>query len=66
MDLNLEYSDHQRSLISARQSLSPAERQVHLDNASRIANRISSFQLQLGAAAACAWSASLLATQAAA
>ena len=62
MDLNLQYADHQRAMMSARDCISPDERRLHLDDASRIANGISAFQLQLGAAASCAWSASLLAT----
>ncbi|MCB2068003.1 MAG: hypothetical protein KDE15_15340 [Erythrobacter sp.] len=61
MDLNREYASHQQALMAARTSQSQSERTRHLDLASAIAARINAFQLQLGAAAACAWSAAHLA-----
>lgn len=56
MDLNLEYAAHQKALIRAEGAAESADRRVHLADASRIAGQISAFQLNLGAAAACAWS----------
>jgi hypothetical protein len=56
MDLNLEYAAHQRELMGASVAANDDERLAKLENASRIAGRISVFQHGLGAAAACAWS----------
>ncbi len=56
MDLNHEYTAHQRSLMRAEVADSDSERVARLAAASRIAGRISDFQHGLGAAAACAWS----------
>lgn len=64
MDLNREYATHQQALMSAEAAIDPQERQRLLGQASQAAARISAFQLQLGAAASCAWSATLLATPA--
>ena len=56
MDLNLEYAAHQKALMRADNASSDDDRAVHMVRASRIASRISGFQKELGAAAACAWS----------
>ncbi|MGE4339514.1 MAG: hypothetical protein AB7E55_26630 [Pigmentiphaga sp.] len=56
MDLNHEYAAHQRALLLASSASNDDDRDAHMLNASSIACRISSFQLKLGAAAACAWS----------
>lgn len=64
MDLNLEYAAHQQALMSAKAAHSDTDRHAHLLQASIIADRIKAFQKGLGAAAACAWSASQLATTA--
>jgi hypothetical protein len=64
MDLNLEYAAHQQALMFARTARSDTDRHAHLLQASIIADRIGAFQKGLGAAAACAWSASQLATMA--
>ena len=64
MDLNIEYAAHQQALMSADNANNDEDRLGHLARASIIAARISAFQQNLGAAAACAWSASRLATTA--
>ena len=56
MDINKEYSAHQHALMRADNSICNDDRRVHLARASSIAGRISAFQRELGAAAACAWS----------
>lgn len=56
MDLNLEYAAHQRALMGADGAENEGDRVAGLAKASRIAGRISEFQIRLGAAAACAWS----------
>lgn len=56
MDLNLEYAAHQRALMNANVAANGGDRHANLEEASRIAGRISDFQHELGAAAACAWS----------
>jgi hypothetical protein len=66
MDLNMEYAAHQRALMSAKTALSDVDRRGYLTQASTIAARIGAFQHGLGAAAACAWCASQLATTASA
>lgn len=62
MDLNLEYANHQRALMSAKAAGCSDEQVVHLEQARGIADRITAFQLRLGAAAACAWSVGQFAT----
>lgn len=57
MDLNLKYSDHQKALIRASAAPDRIIRELHLDRAAVIAEEIEAFQLKLGAAASCAWSA---------
>jgi hypothetical protein len=64
MDLNMEYAAHQVALMSAKRAGNDKDRLSYLLRASTIASRISSFQKRLGAAAACAWSASQHATNA--
>lgn len=56
MDINLEYAAHQHALMRADSATCNAERVAQLSRASSIAGRISAFQHELGAAAACAWS----------
>jgi len=56
MDLNREYSAHQRALMSANVAANDDDRRARLARASRIAGRISDFQHGQGAGAACAWS----------
>lgn len=56
MDLNLEYAAHQRALMAADSAVNDDDRTFGLARATRIAGRISEFQLRMGAAAACAWS----------
>lgn len=57
MDLNLEYAAHQHAVMRADSATSKGERAAQLTRASSIATRIGAFQRELGAAAACAWSA---------
>ncbi len=56
MDINMEYAAHQRAVMRAARASSSGERAEHLTRASSIAGKISVFQRELGAAAACAWS----------
>jgi len=56
MDINKEYAAHQHALMRADDSACTDTRDAHLVRASSIAGRISAFQRELGAAAACAWS----------
>ena len=56
MDINKEYAVHQHALMRADHSVCKDDRRAHLARASSIADRISAFQRELGAAAACAWS----------
>lgn len=56
MDINKDYAAHQHTLKRADHSACKDDRSVHLAQASSIAGRISVFQRELGAAAACAWS----------
>lgn len=56
MDINMEYAAHQRAVMCAASATSTGERTEHLTRASTIAGKISVFQRELGAAAACAWS----------
>lgn len=53
MDINLEYAAHQAALMRAQDAGSADQRERQFAKASHIAGRIS----ELGAAAACAWSA---------
>ncbi len=62
MDLNKQYAAHQKALIFSKTADSDADRRDHLAEAEGIAKEIGTFQLGLGAAAACAWCASNLAT----
>ena len=55
MDINKEYAAHQHALMHAENSVCSDARRAHLAQASSIAGRISAFQRELGAAAACAW-----------
>ena len=61
MDINHEYAAHQSALMRAEGAESADQRKHQFGKASRIAGRISAFQLELGAAPACAWSAAHLA-----
>lgn len=56
IDINKEYAAHQHALMRAGNSACNDEARSHLAQASSIAGRISAFQRELGAAAACAWS----------
>lgn len=56
MDIIKEYAAHQTALMRADEATSATDRQSQFADASRIAGRISAFQQELGAAAACAWS----------
>lgn len=58
MDFNKEYAAHQHALMRADDSVCNDDRRAHLARASLIVERISAFQRELGAAAACAWSMS--------
>lgn len=60
MDINHEYAEHQAALMRAEDAQCSEQRKNQFAKASRIAGRISAFQLGLGAAAACAWSAAHL------
>jgi hypothetical protein len=55
MDLNLFYSQHQIALIKAGAAASGPERARHLDHASGLACRISTYQHTHGAAAGASW-----------
>lgn len=57
MDINQEYAAHQSALMRAESSICGDQRKRQFAQAALIAGRISAFQLGLGAAAACAWSA---------
>jgi hypothetical protein len=61
MDINHEYAAHQAALMQAAGAGCSDRRKREFAKASHIAGRISAFQLGLGAAAACAWSAAHLA-----
>jgi hypothetical protein len=60
MDINHEYAAHQSALMRAEGAQCAEQRKNQFAKASHIAGRISAFQLGLGAAAACAWSAARL------
>jgi hypothetical protein len=60
MDINHEYAAHQSALMQADDAACADQRRRRFAEASRIAGRISAFQFELGAAAACAWSAAHL------
>ena len=60
MDINHEYAAHQAALMRAQGAGCADQRERQFAKASRIAGRISAFQRELGAAAACAWSAAQL------
>lgn len=60
MDINHQYAAHQSALMQAEGAQCADQRKAQFAKASRIAGRISAFQLELGAAAACAWSAAHL------
>lgn len=55
MDINHEYAAHQAALMRAADTACPDQRDRQLARATHIAGRISAFQRELGAAAACAW-----------
>lgn len=55
MDINLLYSQHQGSLMSAAATTSRLARTKHLAAAGVFANRIRNYQLAKGAAAAGGW-----------
>jgi hypothetical protein len=61
MDINHEYAAHQSALMRAAGADCADLRKSQFAQASRIAGRISTFQRELGAAAACAWSVAHLA-----
>ena len=60
MDINHEYAANQSALMRADGAICVDQRKLQFAKASHIAGRISAFQLGLGAAAACAWSAAHL------
>ena len=55
MDLNLFYSQHQRSIMNAGAATSRIDRTRHLAAAGLYAHRIADFQLKSGAAASRGW-----------
>ena len=57
MDFYRKYSDHQTALFQASAAPDSVMRELHLDRATAIAEEVTAFQLGLGAAASCAWSA---------
>lgn len=57
MDLNKKYAAHQHALIALDETDSETDRRKHQAEARKIAGQIGSFQMSLGAAAACAWCA---------
>lgn len=57
MDLNRKYSDHQEQVLLASAAPAGTVRETHLGHATEIAGQIATYQARLGAAAACAWSA---------
>lgn len=59
MDLNLQYFNHQVSLLRASAAPSRLVRTRHLAAAGSTANRIRDFQLAAGASAAAGWLASM-------
>jgi len=61
MDINHEYAAHQSALMQAQGTVCADQRKLQFAAASHIEGRISAFQRELGAAAACAWSAAHLA-----
>lgn len=58
MDLNRIYAAHQEIIFEASRTGDPQRRGVLMDQAADMALRIARNRLKLGAAAACAWSAS--------
>lgn len=62
MDFNKEYAAHQHALMHAENAANDDVRHAHLEQASSIAGRISEFQRELGAAAACVWSMAQVST----
>ena len=61
MDFNLKYSEHQKALLNADATTDAVLRALYLDRAAILADEIALHQSRLGAAAACAWSALMLA-----
>ncbi len=57
MDLNKKYAAHQQALMSSTLADSDVDCRGHLAKAQKIAGEIGTFQMSLGAAAACAWCA---------
>lgn len=55
MDLNLLYTQHQRSLMQAAAAPDRPLRAKHLAAAGEVASRIGNYQLAKGAAAAAEW-----------
>jgi len=55
MDLNLQYFEHQKSLIRAGAASTRLERIRHLASAGVTANRIMNYQMVVGANAASDW-----------
>jgi len=58
MDLNQKYSDQQKALMQASAAANACLRDTHLETAAVLAGQIERYQLDMGAAASCAWSAS--------
>ncbi len=59
MDLNAQYTRHQRAVMSATATSCAAQRHNLLAKAARIAGSIATYQNRLGAPAAAGWSAAL-------
>ncbi len=59
MDLNQKYADFQKAIMSAKVASNPMRRDAHAEKAEGIAAQIEAYQEKLGAAAACAWSATM-------
>lgn len=56
MDIMQQYAAHQTALMRAQRAGTTADRRSQFAAASKIAGQISTFQRELGAAAACGWS----------
>lgn len=60
MDLNQKLAEQQKALMRASAARNPCQRETHLETAAILAAQIQRYQLNLGAAASCAWSASTM------
>lgn len=60
MDLNQKLAEQQTALIRASAARNACQRDTYLETAANLAAQIQRYQLNLGAAASCAWSASTM------